>query len=54
MLFEFECKHGKPLESAHAEEYPQHECTKCNGPVKEEIFLDELKKLKGYMPSLKP
>ena len=53
MLFEFECKHGKPLEDAHVLEYPQHECTECKGPIKEEIFLDELKKLKGYMPSIK-
>ena len=53
MLFEFECKHGKPLETAHTEEYPIHACSECKGPVKADIFRDEINKTTGFKPSKK-
>ena len=31
LLFDFECKHGYPLESAHTKEYSTHHCPECEG-----------------------
>ena len=53
LLFEFECKHGKPLETAHIKEYPVHACADCKGPVKADIFRDEINKTTGFKPSKK-
>jgi len=53
LLFEFECKHGKPLEDVHALEYSNHQCNECTKSVKTDVIVEELKKLKGFSPSLK-
>jgi len=31
LLFEFECKHGYPLENVHTKEYSSHHCPECEG-----------------------
>ena len=31
LLFDFECKHGYPLESSHTKEYSTHHCPECEG-----------------------
>lgn len=51
LLFEFECKHGKPLEDSHTVDYSKHGCTECNKPAKLDVIVEELKKLKGFSPS---
>lgn len=53
LLFEFECKHGKPLEDVHALEYSNHQCDECNKPAKLDVIVEELKKFKGFSPSNK-
>jgi DNA-directed RNA polymerase subunit A' len=53
LLFEFDCKHGKPLEDVHAGEYFIHACSECKKPAKTDIIVEELKSLKGFTPSLK-
>lgn len=53
LLFEFECKHGKPLEDVHASEYSNHQCDECNKPAKTDIIIQELATLKGFSPSNK-
>ena len=53
LLFEFECKHGKPLETSHTSEYPVHSCSECKGPIKSDIFRDEVSKTTGFKPSNK-
>ena len=53
LLFDFECKHGKPLEDVHAGEYFIHACDECKKPAKTDVIVEELKSLKGFAPSLK-
>ena len=53
LLFEFECKHGKPLENAHVSEYSSHGCDQCSKPVKFDVIVDELKKFTGFPTSTK-
>ena len=42
LLFEFNCKHGKPLENSHVEDYPEHQCLECSKGSKVEYFLESL------------
>ena len=42
LLFEFNCKHGKPLENSHVEDYPEHRCSECSKGSKVVYFLEEL------------
>ena len=42
LLFEFNCKHGKPLENSHVEDYSEHRCSECSKGSKVVYFLDEL------------
>ena len=51
LLFEFECKHGKPLEDAHTVEYSTHGCDECSKPVKWDTVVDELNSFAGFTPS---
>ena len=48
LLFEHECKHGYPLESAHASVYPPHKCNECSKSSDFSKFEDELTKLDGF------
>ena len=48
LLFEHECKHGYPLESAHASIYPPHKCNECSKSSDFSKFEDELTKLDGF------
>lgn len=41
LLFDFQCKHGKPLEDSHTDKYPQHQCLECSKGSKLEYFLSE-------------
>lgn len=49
LLFKYECKHGYPLESVHAAEYPEHKCTQCSKDTNFSRFEDELSKLDGLV-----
>lgn len=48
LLFEFECKHGKPLESRHADELLEHRCDECSKSSNFDKVEDELSKLSGF------
>lgn len=52
LLFEFNCKHGKPLENSHAEEYPEHACLECSKGSNLDTFTAELDGL-PFKPSPK-
>jgi len=51
LLFEFECKHGKPLEDNHVKEYPEHACLECSKGSNIPAFDAELSSLGGVDPS---
>lgn len=53
LLFEYDCKHGFPLEQAHVAEYPAHKCNQCSKDSDFSKFEDELTKHDGYMVSPK-
>jgi DNA-directed RNA polymerase beta' subunit len=51
LLFEFDCKHGKPLEQHHTEEYPEHKCLECSKGSDISAFMAELDLYQGIRPS---
>lgn len=51
LLFEFNCRHGLPLESAHAVEYSEHNCLQCSKSSKTAVIRETLEELGGFMPS---
>jgi DNA-directed RNA polymerase beta' subunit len=51
LLFQFECKHGKPLAQYHVEEYPEHRCLECSKGSDLEFFESELNTYAGIHPS---
>jgi len=52
LLFEFNCKHGKPLENSHVEDYPEHACSECSKGSNLDTFTAELDGL-PFKPSPK-
>ena len=48
LLFQYECKHGYPLESAHSDVYSAHKCEQCAKDSNFSKFEDELTKLDGF------
>jgi len=51
LLMKFNCRHGKPLESAHIAEFPEHECKECSKDSKFEVIEDTALSLGGFVPS---
>ena len=51
LLFEFECKHGKPLEEVHIGDFKEHSCSECSKGNNIEGFLNTLGTLEGIHPS---
>ena len=51
LLFEFNCRHGLPLESAHAVEYSEHNCLECSKSSKTAVIRETLAELGGFTPS---
>ena len=53
LLFQYNCKHGFPLEQAHVGQYPEHKCEQCEKDSDFSKFEDELTKHSGYKVSPK-
>lgn len=51
LLFDFDCRHGFPLESAHVSEYSQHKCDACNKSSNTILIRDEVASMGGFQPS---